>query len=134
MGRPSHFKRTSLLVSWSTIQFYFQSEGTVTVRTRKYMTNRLLSRRQMVVDVLHPNRFDTYSCKTVNRSYICSPSALPSWNVRPVNQWSELIPKCSVSGTWSLSTKDSTILAYDPSDKIWTPFSVCETCITKANH
>ena len=36
--------------------FLFQSEGTVTVRTRKYMTNRLLARRQMVVDVLHPNR------------------------------------------------------------------------------
>ena len=34
----------------------FQSEGTVTVRTRQYMTNRLLARRQMVVDVLHPNR------------------------------------------------------------------------------
>merc|ERR1711981_1141686 len=32
------------------------SEGTITVRTRKYMTNRLLARRQMVVDVLHPNR------------------------------------------------------------------------------
>merc|ERR1711899_134087 len=32
------------------------SEGTVTVRTRKYMTNRLLARRQMVVDILHPNR------------------------------------------------------------------------------
>ena len=26
------------------------------MRTRKYMTNRLLQRRQMVVDVLHPNR------------------------------------------------------------------------------
>ena len=38
------------------IVFLFQSEGTVTVRTRKYMTNRLLARRQMVVDVLHPNR------------------------------------------------------------------------------
>merc|ERR1711863_28115 len=32
------------------------SEGTVTVRTRKFMTNRLLARRQMVVDILHPNR------------------------------------------------------------------------------
>merc|ERR1712197_328819 len=32
------------------------SEGTVTVRTRKYVTNRLLARRQMVVDILHPNR------------------------------------------------------------------------------
>ena len=32
----------------------FQADGTVTVRTRKFMTNRLLARRQMVVDVLHP--------------------------------------------------------------------------------
>eukprot|EP00873_Tetraselmis_striata_P022724 jgi/Tetstr1/442988/TSEL_031048.t1 len=32
------------------------SEKTVTVRTRKFMTNRLLSRRQFVVDVLHPGR------------------------------------------------------------------------------
>ncbi len=35
---------------------FLQSEGTVTVRTRKFLSNRLLSRRQMVVDVLHPNR------------------------------------------------------------------------------
>ncbi|EGD81531.1 40S ribosomal protein S24 [Salpingoeca rosetta] len=27
---------------------------TATVRTRKFLTNRLLSRRQMVVDVIHP--------------------------------------------------------------------------------
>ena len=47
---------------------YFQSEGTVTVRTRKYMTNRLLSRRQMVVDVLHPNRFEFY--KPNQRSFL----------------------------------------------------------------
>merc|ERR1712142_795425 len=30
--------------------------GNVTVRTRKFMTNRLLNRRQMVVDVLHPGK------------------------------------------------------------------------------
>ncbi|XP_062505213.1 small ribosomal subunit protein eS24-like [Corticium candelabrum] len=32
------------------------SEGTFTIRTRKFMTNRLLQRKQMVVDVLHPGR------------------------------------------------------------------------------
>merc|ERR1711915_153034 len=32
------------------------SEPTATVRTRKFMTNRLLNRKQMVVDVLHPDR------------------------------------------------------------------------------
>merc|ERR1712141_489204 len=32
------------------------SEGIVTLRTRKFMTNRLLQRRQMVVDVHHPNK------------------------------------------------------------------------------
>lgn len=30
--------------------------GAVTIRTRKFITNRLLQRRQMVVDVLHPTR------------------------------------------------------------------------------
>jgi len=28
----------------------------VTIRTRKFLTNRLLSRKQMVVDVIHPGR------------------------------------------------------------------------------
>ncbi|KAH9729813.1 40S ribosomal protein S24-1 [Citrus sinensis] len=28
----------------------------VTLRTRKFMTNRLLSRKQFVIDVLHPGR------------------------------------------------------------------------------
>ncbi|KAJ3083145.1 ribosomal 40S subunit protein S24B [Quaeritorhiza haematococci] len=32
-----------------------QSES-VTIRTRKFLTNRLLQRKQMVVDVLHPGR------------------------------------------------------------------------------
>ncbi|KZW02440.1 hypothetical protein EXIGLDRAFT_734562 [Exidia glandulosa HHB12029] len=30
--------------------------GAITIRTRKFITNRLLQRRQMVVDVLHPTR------------------------------------------------------------------------------
>lgn len=36
--------------------FLFQTEGTATIRTRKFMTNRLLCRKQMVVDVLHPGQ------------------------------------------------------------------------------
>merc|ERR1711946_92009 len=32
------------------------ADVTATIRTRKFMTNRLLARRQMVVDVLHPGR------------------------------------------------------------------------------
>ena len=31
-----------------------QGDSTATIRTRKFMTNRLLARKQMVVDVLHP--------------------------------------------------------------------------------
>ncbi|XP_039260353.1 small ribosomal subunit protein eS24-like [Styela clava] len=30
--------------------------GAVTIRTRKFMTNRLLQRKQMVVDIIHPGR------------------------------------------------------------------------------
>merc|ERR1712193_602244 len=36
------------------------SEGMVTLRTRKFLTNRLLARRQMVCDVLHPGRATMY--------------------------------------------------------------------------
>ncbi|VDM49227.1 unnamed protein product [Toxocara canis] len=32
------------------------ADSVVTIRTRKVMTNRLLARKQMVVDILHPNR------------------------------------------------------------------------------
>jgi len=35
----------------------FQADAApITLRTRKFITNRLLSRRQFVVDVLHPDR------------------------------------------------------------------------------
>merc|ERR1712027_40173 len=42
--------------------FFFRLDQTTTmdtaatIRTRKFLTNRLLARRQMVVDVLHPGR------------------------------------------------------------------------------
>ncbi|GIL83347.1 hypothetical protein Vretifemale_12169, partial [Volvox reticuliferus] len=32
------------------------SDKTCTIRTRKFMTNRLLQRRQFIIDVLHPGR------------------------------------------------------------------------------
>ncbi|CAL1695862.1 unnamed protein product [Somion occarium] len=32
------------------------ADAPVTIRTRKFITNRLLARRQFVVDVLHPSR------------------------------------------------------------------------------
>jgi small subunit ribosomal protein S24e len=32
------------------------AESTATIRTRKFMTNRLLCRKQMIVDVMHPGR------------------------------------------------------------------------------
>ncbi|KAF2307230.1 hypothetical protein GH714_025613 [Hevea brasiliensis] len=32
------------------------ADKAITIRTRKFMTNRLLSRKQFIVDVLHPGR------------------------------------------------------------------------------
>eukprot|EP00274_Cyanoptyche_gloeocystis_P001919 CAMPEP_0196651336 /NCGR_PEP_ID=MMETSP1086-20130531/99_1 /TAXON_ID=77921 /ORGANISM="Cyanoptyche gloeocystis , Strain SAG4.97" /LENGTH=104 /DNA_ID=CAMNT_0041981255 /DNA_START=110 /DNA_END=421 /DNA_ORIENTATION=- len=32
------------------------AEKSCTIRTRKFLTNRLLQRKQMIVDVLHPGR------------------------------------------------------------------------------
>merc|ERR1719206_715065 len=43
---PLHIARKSVTMS----------ESTATIRTRKFLTNRLLNRKQMVVDVLHPGR------------------------------------------------------------------------------
>merc|ERR1711994_411157 len=31
------------------------SQGQVTIRTRKFLTNRLLNRKQMIIDMIHPN-------------------------------------------------------------------------------
>ncbi|GAA5863125.1 hypothetical protein JCM3774_001429 [Rhodotorula dairenensis] len=39
---------------WETLEP--DPNGAVTIRTRKFLTNRLLQRKQMVVDVLHPTR------------------------------------------------------------------------------
>merc|ERR1711990_67919 len=47
MGTALH-PRSSFLLSMS-------SKGTVTIRPRKFLTNRLLERRQMILDVHHPN-------------------------------------------------------------------------------
>ncbi|KAK2973742.1 hypothetical protein RJ640_019742, partial [Escallonia rubra] len=33
-----------------------ESKASITIRTRKFMTNRLLSRKQFVIDVLHPGK------------------------------------------------------------------------------
>merc|ERR1712072_1675266 len=37
-------------------QYTINMSDTATIRTRKFMTNRLLMRRQMVVDVVHPGK------------------------------------------------------------------------------
>ena len=68
-----------------TLHFFFQSEGTVTVRTRKYMTNRLLARRQMVVDVLHPNRpsvAKTDIREKLAKMYKCTPDRVFAFGFR----------------------------------------------------
>ena len=51
----------------------------MTVRTRKFMTNRLLQRRQMVVDVLHPNRASipkTEIREKLAKMYKCTPDRI----------------------------------------------------------
>merc|ERR1712202_36724 len=48
----------------------------VTVKTRKFMTNRLLQRRQMVVDVLHPNKATVAKAEVrekLAKMYRCTP-------------------------------------------------------------
>jgi small subunit ribosomal protein S24e len=55
------------------------ADKSCTIRTRKFMTNRLLARRQCVVDVLHPGRAN------VSKSEIKDKLA-SMYNVRDPNQ------------------------------------------------
>merc|ERR1711955_4440 len=51
-------------------------DGSVTIRTRKYMLNRLLCRRQMVVDVLHPGKSSVSKTdirEKLAKLYSCTP-------------------------------------------------------------
>merc|ERR1712189_53999 len=63
MGEAKHIYFTCLkfedfygLKNFSPQEVKMAEKGAITVRTRKFMTNRLLNRKQMVVDVLHPGR------------------------------------------------------------------------------
>ncbi|KAF7247164.1 40S ribosomal protein S24, partial [Varanus komodoensis] len=49
-GSPSSFSLSSAAGEAA------KMNDTVTIRTRKFMTNRLLQRKQMVIDVLHPGK------------------------------------------------------------------------------
>lgn len=52
-------------------------QGAITLRTSKFQTNRLLQRKQMVVDVLHPTRPKSVlsPCRTrAERRKLCLPS------------------------------------------------------------
>ncbi|CAL5379640.1 unnamed protein product [Camellia sinensis] len=58
---PSSFRtRIQLLeqglLSENPINIAAMADKAVTIRTRKFMTNRLLSRKQFIIDVLHPGR------------------------------------------------------------------------------
>ncbi|XP_040563659.1 LOW QUALITY PROTEIN: small ribosomal subunit protein eS24 [Lepeophtheirus salmonis] len=57
----------------------------VTVRTRKYMNNRLLNRKQMIVDVLHPNRSTvpkTEIREKLAKMYKCTPDRVFAFGYR----------------------------------------------------
>ncbi|CAB3384881.1 Hypothetical predicted protein [Cloeon dipterum] len=52
------------------------TEGTATIRTRKFMSNRLLNRKQMVVDVIHPGQASI--AKTVIREKLAKMYKAPA--------------------------------------------------------
>lgn len=55
LGSPDNLS-TSLLTVSRSFTMQADTQAPVTIRTRKFITNRLLARRQFVVDVLHPSR------------------------------------------------------------------------------
>merc|ERR1712113_774473 len=60
-------------------------DSAVTVRTRKFMTNRLLCRKQMVVDVLHPGKATipkTEIREKLAKAYKCTPDVIFAFGFR----------------------------------------------------
>merc|ERR1712187_318652 len=55
MGDSSHFRVRFRLSNRSYSVQNNEMAPSITVRTRKFMTNRLLQRKQMIVDIIHPN-------------------------------------------------------------------------------
>ncbi|KAG0231242.1 ribosomal 40S subunit protein S24B [Actinomortierella wolfii] len=56
---PANIYRTDEVISLTavpTLIHWTQADSTATIRTRKFLTNRLLARKQMVVDIIHPAR------------------------------------------------------------------------------
>merc|ERR1712215_326066 len=51
MGEPEKAKLSKLILDLTMSE---DTPNVATIRTRKFMTNRLLNRKQMVVDILHP--------------------------------------------------------------------------------
>uniref|UniRef100_A0A670HJU6 Small ribosomal subunit protein eS24 n=1 Tax=Podarcis muralis TaxID=64176 RepID=A0A670HJU6_PODMU len=54
-------------------------KDTVTIRTRKFMTSRLLQRKQMVTDVLHPGKTTvakTGICEKLAKMYKTTPGVI----------------------------------------------------------
>merc|ERR1712187_941934 len=55
MGDSSHFRVRFRLSNRSYSVQNNEMAPSITVRTRKFMTNRLSQRKQMIVDIIHPN-------------------------------------------------------------------------------
>merc|ERR1711977_539354 len=55
-SRPTLSQHADRLIRSHTIAKMADREQPVTLRTRKFIRNPLLGRKQMVVDILHPNR------------------------------------------------------------------------------
>lgn len=53
LGMPEELVRLTVLFA---TPMQADTAAPITIRTRKFITNRLLARRQFVVDVLHPSR------------------------------------------------------------------------------
>merc|ERR1711939_707301 len=63
-SRPTLSQHADRLIGSHTIAKMADREQPVTLRTRKFIRNPLLGRKQMVVDILHPNRANIFGLQT----------------------------------------------------------------------
>merc|ERR1712193_212541 len=69
-SRPTLSQHADRLIGSHTIAKMADREQPVTLRTRKFIRNPLLGRKQMVVDILHPNRANLAEMYKANKDQV----------------------------------------------------------------
>ena len=84
------------------------SDGVITIRTRKVLTNKLLARKQMIVEILHPNKASvpkTDLREKLAKLYKTTPDLIFPYGFRCLFGGGKSIGFCNIYDTYDFAKK-----------------------------